>query len=40
MQQDFNLSTNSEKLLDAIVDAVGQVLLGKDDKIRLALACM
>jgi MoxR-like ATPase len=34
MQQD------PDKTLDAIVDAVGQVLLGKDDKIRLALACM
>ena len=28
------------KTLDNIVAAVGQVLLGKDDKIRLALACM
>lgn len=38
--QDSDPSINSEKLLDAIVAAVGQVLLGKDDKIRLALACM
>jgi MoxR-like ATPase len=28
------------KTLDEIVAAVGQVLLGKDEKIRLALACM
>lgn len=29
-----------QNIPDRIVDAVGQVLLGKDDKIRLALACM
>jgi MoxR-like ATPase len=34
------MQQESDKLLDAIVNAVGQVLLGKDDKIRLALACM
>ena len=27
-------------MIDTIVHAVGQVLLGKDDKIRMALACM
>ncbi|HQQ63947.1 MAG TPA: AAA family ATPase [Pseudomonadales bacterium] len=29
-----------QNIPDKIVDAVGQVLLGKDEKIRLALACM
>jgi MoxR-like ATPase len=32
--------TEPDRILDDIVTAVGQVLLGKDDKIRLALACM
>jgi MoxR-like ATPase len=36
----MQISEMQKNTIDAIVSAVGQVLLGKEDKIKMALACM
>lgn len=40
MNEDINSSSANTAKLDSVIDAIGEIILGKNTAIKLALACL